>query len=92
VLARRGLLPSPAPIIAQVEVFEDELAVTPGQQRTARAARYLATGGLWSGFSLDQLIKRTALGQVKKAKPLGLPPGMITAPATRFWLLKLVYS
>jgi hypothetical protein len=51
-----ALLPSAA-TIAQVKVFQHELAVTTGHRRTARAARYALTDGRRSRFALDQLIK-----------------------------------
>jgi hypothetical protein len=84
VLAPLALLPShSARSIAKVEVFDDKLTDTTGHGRTAGATCYLAIGGHRFCFTLDDLIRASQCGQVRKNERDGLSVGIIT-PQRRF--------
>jgi hypothetical protein len=53
--------------LAHQKILQDEFAVASGKRRTTNSARYFAiTGGLWSGFRSNDLIKGVAVRAFEK--------------------------
>ncbi len=83
--ASRTTGPTPLPnllaaSLTQQKIFQDKFAVTSSKRRTANPARYFAvTGGLWSGFGFDDLIKGVAVRAFKNSTLVGL--AITRAPA-----------
>ncbi len=74
--ASRTTGPTPLPnlltaSLAQQKIFQDKFAVTSSKRRTANPACYFpVTGGLWSGFGFDDLIKGIAVRALEKSDRL----------------------